>query len=71
MRTASEPMKRKQYEAALETLQAELCTLQELDVWPLLFAGGLVFFLAVEAEKLIIRSTPSLRRGVTAVEAGQ
>jgi magnesium-transporting ATPase (P-type) len=39
-------------------------------VWPWLFAGGLVFFLVVEAEKLIIRSVGSLRRTVTAVEAG-
>jgi magnesium-transporting ATPase (P-type) len=39
-------------------------------VWPWLFAGGLVFFLIVEAEKLVIRSSGSLRRAVTAVEAG-
>src|SRR5262245_50755115 len=39
-------------------------------VWPWLLAGGLVFFLVVEAEKLIIRSTGSLRSVVTAVEAG-
>jgi magnesium-transporting ATPase (P-type) len=39
-------------------------------VWPLLFLGGLVFFLVVEAEKLIIRSSEALRRVVTAVEAG-
>jgi magnesium-transporting ATPase (P-type) len=39
-------------------------------VWPWLFAGGLVFFLLVEAEKLIIRSSGSLRASVTAVEAG-
>jgi calcium-translocating P-type ATPase len=39
-------------------------------VWPWLFLGGLVFFLAVEAEKLVIRSSGSLRRAVTAVEAG-
>jgi magnesium-transporting ATPase (P-type) len=39
-------------------------------VWPWLLLGGLVFFLVVEAEKLIIRSSPSLRRSVTAVEAG-
>lgn len=39
-------------------------------VWPWLFAGGLVFFLVVETEKLIIRSSASLRRIVTAVEAG-
>jgi magnesium-transporting ATPase (P-type) len=39
-------------------------------VWPWLFLGGLVFFLVVEVEKLIIRSSGSLRRAVTAVEAG-
>src|SRR5215510_5695019 len=39
-------------------------------VWPWLFLGGLVFFLVVEAEKLIIRSSSSLQRAVTAVEAG-
>jgi magnesium-transporting ATPase (P-type) len=39
-------------------------------VWPLLFLGGLGFFLVVEAEKLIIRSSNPLRRLVTAVEAG-
>jgi hypothetical protein len=39
-------------------------------VWPWLIAGGLVFFLVVEAEKLIIRSSEGLRRSVTAVEAG-
>ena len=39
-------------------------------VWPLLLLGGLVFFLVVEAEKLVIRSSESLRRVVTAVEAG-
>jgi magnesium-transporting ATPase (P-type) len=41
-----------------------------LHVWPRLFLGGLVFFLVVEAEKLIIRSSGSLRRTVVAVEAG-
>jgi hypothetical protein len=41
-----------------------------LHVWPWLFLGGLVFFLVVEAEKLIIRSSGSLRRAVAAVEAG-
>ncbi len=41
-----------------------------LSVWPWLLAGGVVFFVVVEAEKLIIRSTPALRRTVTAVEAG-
>ena len=39
-------------------------------VWPWLLAAGLIFFLVVEAEKLIIRSSASLRRAVTAVEAG-
>jgi magnesium-transporting ATPase (P-type) len=39
-------------------------------VWPWLALGGLVFFLLVEAEKLIIRSSKSLRTTVTAVEAG-
>ena len=41
-----------------------------LHVWPVLFAGGLVFFLVVELEKFIIRSSDSLKRAVTAVEAG-
>ncbi len=41
-----------------------------LHVWPWLFVGGIVFFLVVELEKLIIRSVGSLRRTVTAVEAG-
>ena len=39
-------------------------------VWPWLLAGGLIFFLVVEAEKLIIRSSDTLRTAVTAVEAG-
>src|SRR5262249_51111703 len=39
-------------------------------VWPWLIAAGLAFFLVVEAEKLLIRSTGSLRRAVTAIEAG-
>jgi magnesium-transporting ATPase (P-type) len=39
-------------------------------VWPVLFAGGIVFFVVVEIEKLIIRSVDSLRRTVTAVETG-
>jgi magnesium-transporting ATPase (P-type) len=39
-------------------------------VWPWLIAGGLVFFLVVEAEKLIIRSSEYLRGSVTAIEAG-
>jgi hypothetical protein len=41
-----------------------------LRVWPPLFLGGFVFFLVVEAEKMIIRSSGSLRSAVTAVEAG-
>jgi magnesium-transporting ATPase (P-type) len=41
-----------------------------LRVWPWLLAGGLLFFLVVEAEKLIIRSSASLRKLVVAVEAG-
>ncbi len=39
-------------------------------VWPWLLAGGLVFFLIVEAEKFVIRSSDALRTAVTAVEAG-
>src|SRR5271155_1148497 len=39
-------------------------------VWPWLLAGGLVFFLVVEVEKLVIRSSDSLRSIVTAVETG-
>jgi magnesium-transporting ATPase (P-type) len=39
-------------------------------VWPILLLGGVVFFLLVEAEKLIIRSSDSLRRLVSAAEAG-
>jgi magnesium-transporting ATPase (P-type) len=39
-------------------------------VWPWLLAGGLLFFLIVEAEKLIIRSSDALRRTVTAAETG-
>jgi magnesium-transporting ATPase (P-type) len=39
-------------------------------VWPWLVLAGLMFFLVVEAEKLIIRSSGSLRSAVTAVEAG-
>ena len=38
--------------------------------WPWLFLGGAVFFLLVETEKLIIRSSKALRRTVTAAEAG-
>ena len=39
-------------------------------VWPWLLAGGLLFFLVVEAEKLVIRSSVSLRKVVVAAEAG-
>jgi len=39
-------------------------------IWPWLFLGGLVFFVVVEAEKMIIRSSNWLRSAVTAVEAG-
>jgi calcium-translocating P-type ATPase len=39
-------------------------------VWPWLLAGGLVFFLVVEVEKLVIRSSDSLRSIVTAIETG-
>ena len=39
-------------------------------VWPWLLVGGFAFFLVVEAEKAVIRSSPSLRSAVSAVEAG-
>jgi magnesium-transporting ATPase (P-type) len=39
-------------------------------VWPRLLAGGLLFFVIVETEKLVIRSSDALRKTVTAVEAG-
>jgi hypothetical protein len=42
-----------------------------LHIWPWLLAGGLVFFLVVEAEKFVIRSSDSLRKSITSVEAGQ
>src|SRR5215831_14140370 len=42
-----------------------------LRIWPWLFAGGLVFFLVVETEKFVIRSSDSLRRTIAAVEAGK
>lgn len=41
-----------------------------LHVWPWLLVAGLAFFLVVEAEKFVIRSSPPLRRAVTDVEAG-
>jgi magnesium-transporting ATPase (P-type) len=41
-------------------------------VWPWLFLGGFVFFLAVEAEKLVIRTArPALRTTPLAVASGQ
>jgi magnesium-transporting ATPase (P-type) len=39
-------------------------------VWPWLILAGLIFFIVMEVEKLLIRSSASLRRAVTAVEAG-
>jgi magnesium-transporting ATPase (P-type) len=39
-------------------------------IWPWLFLSGLTFFLVVEVEKLVIRSSGSLRSAVTAAEAG-
>jgi hypothetical protein len=39
-----------------------------LRVWPRLLAGGLVFFLVVEMEKLVVRSMDRLRCIVTMVE---
>jgi hypothetical protein len=41
-----------------------------LHVWPWLLLGGLAFFLVVEAEKVVIRRSDSLRRAVTASEVG-
>jgi magnesium-transporting ATPase (P-type) len=41
-----------------------------LRIWPWLLAGGLVFFLVVETEKFVIRSSGSLRKAITSVEAG-
>jgi magnesium-transporting ATPase (P-type) len=41
-----------------------------LHVWPWLFLGGLVFFLVVEVEKLVIRSSPGLKSAVTSIESG-
>ena len=34
-------------------------------VWPWLIGGGVVFFLVVELEKLVIRSMPVLRKAAT------
>jgi magnesium-transporting ATPase (P-type) len=39
-------------------------------VWPWLVLGGLIFFLVVEAEKLIIRSSRSLRSTISEEQAG-
>ena len=39
-------------------------------VWPWIIAGGFVFFLVVEIEKLVIRSSGFLRKLVVATEAG-
>jgi len=39
-------------------------------VWPVLLLGGVVFFLLVEAEKLVIRSSNGLRRLVSTAETG-
>jgi magnesium-transporting ATPase (P-type) len=41
-----------------------------LRIWPWLLAGGVVFFLVVEAEKFVIRSSHSLRSAITTVETG-
>jgi magnesium-transporting ATPase (P-type) len=41
-----------------------------LRIWPLLILGGLMFFVVVELEKLVIRSSERLRAAVAAVEAG-
>jgi magnesium-transporting ATPase (P-type) len=41
-----------------------------LRTWPWLLAGGLVFFLVVEAEKFFIRSSGSLKTAISAAEAG-
>jgi magnesium-transporting ATPase (P-type) len=41
-----------------------------LAVWPVLLLGGLAFFIVVELEKLVIRSSPPLRATVAAVETG-
>jgi magnesium-transporting ATPase (P-type) len=41
-----------------------------LGVWPVLILGGVAFFIVVELEKLVIRSSPSLRAAVAAVETG-
>jgi magnesium-transporting ATPase (P-type) len=40
-------------------------------VWPWLVLGGIVFFLVVEAEKFVIRSSASLQSAVTSIESGK
>jgi hypothetical protein len=42
-----------------------------LSAWLWLIAGGCVFFLVVEVEKLIIRLIPALRESVTSQQAGE
>ncbi len=39
-------------------------------VWPWLVGGGILFFLVVELEKLIIRSSPALRQAATQLSEG-
>jgi hypothetical protein len=39
--------------------------------WPWLLSAGALFFLVVEVEKAIIRSSAPLRSAVVAIEAGQ
>jgi magnesium-transporting ATPase (P-type) len=41
-----------------------------LEVWPWLIGAGIVFFLVVEFEKLVIRSVPALRRAATHMTEG-
>ena len=41
-----------------------------LRVWPWLLAGGFLFFVIVETEKVVIRSSEALRKAVTTVETG-
>jgi magnesium-transporting ATPase (P-type) len=39
-------------------------------VWPWLIGGGILFFLVVELEKLVIRASPALRRAATQANEG-
>ncbi len=39
-------------------------------VWPFLIGGGILFFLVVELEKFIIRSSPALRQAATQMSEG-